>query len=131
MRIKNFNQLNENNEESKTIEYSKEELKAIKAGWNIGDYVYNHKMGKKQRIVKLARTVLDDKEDKYCTLGAVGQWPNNFTKAPAPKTNLNDHPYTKYSLELKIKKPISEMLQFGHMTKDELKEMLEKYIDSI
>jgi len=122
MGIKNFKQLNEDTEN---------ELKATKAGWNIGDFVYNHKMGKKQQIVKPARTVLDDKEDRYCTLGAIGQWPDNFTKAEADARTLNKHKYTKYSYEIRVKNAIKEIFSLGHMTKDELKEMLEKYIDSI
>jgi hypothetical protein len=121
MKIKKFNQINEDSEN---------ELKAIENGFNVGDYVYNHKMGRKQQIVKPARTVLDDKEDKYCTLGAIGQWPDNFTKAEEDARNLNKHKFTKYSLELKIKKTIDEILQFGYFSKDDLKEMLEKYINN-
>ena len=122
MEVKKFDQLNEDSEN---------ELKATKAGLDIGDYVYNHKMGKKQQIVKPARTVLDDKEDKYCTLGAVGQWPDNFTKVEVDARTLNKHKYTKYSYEIRVKKAIKEIFSLGHMTKEELKEMLEKYIDSL
>lgn len=118
MEIKKFNQINENSEY---------ELKAIEAGYKVGDFVYNHKMGKRQQIVKTSSEVMKDNKDIYCTIAAIGQWPENFTKIKDKESNRNE--YVKFSREMRIKKIIDEILK-EDMTKDELKEFLIKYIDT-
>lgn len=53
---------------------------AIKNGHNIGDKVFNKKLGLVNTIVKTAKEVIEDKNGNLCTLGSVGEYADNFTK---------------------------------------------------
>lgn len=79
------------------------EEKARAAGYEIGDVVYNRKMGKNLTIISN-----EDYEknygfgkptsDSWCTLGAVGEFPGNYSlqrKYQDIKKNLDDKSFNK------------------------------------
>lgn len=81
---------------SESIKLGKEERRALKKGYNVGDSVYNRLTQKTMTIVLDSKTVLADKQDRYCTLGAVGEYPDTYRLAEnqkyrhkIPSTNIN------------------------------------------
>lgn len=81
---------------SKSIKLNKEERQALKNGYNIGDSVYNRLTQTTMTIVLDYREVLADTQDRYCSLGAVGEYPDTFRlsenqnyRHKVPSTNIN------------------------------------------
>lgn len=114
MKLKKFNE---------GIDY---EARARKNGYEIGDTVYNHKMQKRLIIAKYDRELFAS--DKYCTLGAVGEFPETYTKInPRP----TDPQRTRLPHEINIKKAIRDAYSSGIMTRDELKSFINDFIDKM
>lgn len=138
MEIKKFNETNF----PKSLYYTpKQMLKnatkyedlAIKAGYNIGDTVYNS--------VASRRMVITQKNDPrvsnpinaimpstgFCTLGAVGEHLDVFTKIES----INDAGRNKlYHIE-NLKKSISETYSKALLSKEELKTLVIDYINKL
>lgn len=119
MEIKKFSELNENKSD-----YTDNELKALKAGHKVGDTIFNNIMKKTLTIVRDAKSTVG-REDR-CTLGAVGESPNAYTKIEAP---LVKDTYLQASEITTIKHAIVKLS--SHMTKNDMKELINNYIDSI
>lgn len=120
MKIKKFNELKESIDSN---EYTDNELKAIKAGHKVGDRIYNNYM---KQTLTIVRDVESTKgRDDRCTLGAVGENPNAYTKIDYP---LKDN-YYKATEITNIKNAIIKLST--SMTKKDMKELIYNYIDSI
>lgn len=69
--------------------YSNEE-KAIKLGYNIGDIVYNKIMKKNLTVVKDFQKYPSKERETSCTLGAIGENPNDYFKVKNNNKPKND-----------------------------------------
>lgn len=121
MKIKKFNE---------SIEYNNNEKKAIKAGYNIGDQVYNSTMKKYLTVVKDSRIVLDNKQDKFCTLGSIGENLPFYTKVTNRETTDSYYRKKMYYI-LKVKTDISDIIGKGFITKKELKQIIDEHINNL
>lgn len=122
-KLENFS-INENDT------YSTEEQKAIDAGYELGDLVYNIKMDKNLTIVKNPKIVMNDDDDATCTLGSVGQFLNNYTKVEIDPIE-NKSSFRKIDVEKRIKRLLHFVVIKGIMTKRDLKRMINVYIDDM
>ncbi len=96
---------------------------ATKAGYNIGDTVYNS--------IAQRRMVITQKNDPrvtsnggFCTLGAVGESLDKFTKIKSSTTDLDRGKL--YHIE-NLKKSISDTYNKALLSKDELKTLVDDY----
>ena len=117
MKIKNFNQINE------TLT---NEDKARKAGYNVGDTVYNYNMKKRLIITNDFKKITSD--GNYCSLGAVGEFPESYTKI---KGSTNDADRAKNNHKLNIENAINGAINKAFISKEELKSFINDYIDKI
>ena len=118
MKLKRFDHLNEDIDN---------ENKARKKGYNIGDTVYNHIMQKRLIIApKYDRELFSG--DKYCTLGAVGEFPENYTKI---SSSTNDPQRARLPHEINIKKAITDAYNKALIPKEELKSFINDFIDKM
>lgn len=125
MQVKKFNEMENLNEKSNNA-------KAISAGYNIGDIVYNIKMKKNLTIAPLDMPT-QDYGDEYCSLSAVGANLDNYSKRDANqiyRTEFSMTPTAKKSYEKHIKINIDKLLKNKHYNKSDLLEYIENYINN-
>ena len=121
MKIKTFNELNEKTNAAK----------AIAAGYNFGDRVYNKKMDKIITIADINKPTSDYGDD-YCSLGSVGQFLDNYYKTNIHPDNLrtefsaSQKGKEKYENELKLN--IDQLIDNKHYSVEELFDYINNYI---
>jgi len=103
------------------------EKKAIKMGFNIGDTVYNS-VAQRRMVITQKNDPRITSSSNFCSLGAVGEFPNTYTKI---KSSYNDVERVKlYQIE-NLKKSISDTYNKAFLTKEELKELVNDYIEKL
>lgn len=105
--------------------YSEQEQKALDAGYNIGDTVHNKRMDKNLIIVKESSMV--GNSERYCTLGAVGEFLDNYSKVEEIPTNTN----RAKDYKSEIRNSIYVAYKKQDVSKIELKDFINHYIDSL
>ena len=127
MKIQKFNRKLFYTDKEMEKNKTKYEDLAIKAGFNIDDTVYNS-VAQRRMVITQKNDPRVTSNSSFCTLGAVGENLDKYTKI---KSSTNDANRAKlYHIE-KLKKSISNTYNKALIPKDELKTLVNNYIDKL
>jgi hypothetical protein len=120
MKIKIFDQLDE--------KLTDNEQKAIDDGYKVGERVFSIKLNKVITITDDAKVVMDDKDDNYCMLGAVGESPNWYKKLPNNSYHDRKFNLGKLNAEKNLKHTIDLIFRNSYFSKSELEKIISEFI---